>query len=85
MAASVGSANISICGPDGTKVGTDLNVVFGAIMYQRAKKVAVLPIQVICDSRGPLRKIQIHMPFVFFFDVNKSRGCPDMFLNVGRI
>ena len=46
-AASDGCRNLSICGPDGTKIGTDLNIVLGVAMFQATRKVAVLPLQVI--------------------------------------
>ena len=44
---AAGCTNFSICGPDGTKVGTDLSLFCGHIMYLNSEpKVAVLPPQV---------------------------------------
>ena len=37
--------NFSIAGPDGTKVGTDLNIFCANVMYQKTGRVAVVPPQ----------------------------------------
>ena len=45
-----GGYNFSLCGPDGTKVGTDLGLTVGMVMFRHNRKVAVAPPQVIWAS-----------------------------------
>lgn len=40
---SEGSLDISICGPDGTKIGTSLSIIMGAMMFDNGRACVTIP------------------------------------------